>query len=250
MRAAFAGWMVLAAIACSSYGETNSNAPPPVGPSDSGASDSDATTGGGDADASATFCQKNVSLKLCDDFEDGVVLDPPWNRLNAGGASRDAATIEKVDGNALLRVAVPAGTAGSHAWCMLEHEISPVPAKMTFAVTAKTAGFVDGDYVEVATVYEKASSRAVALFFDSGRMYFAGSGAPATDVGDATVASRYVVTMEGTKFTVRDAMGALRADVMITGPAYSSAVVLGVGLTYSDKTSAGTIEVDDVTLDY
>lgn len=256
MRVALAS-LVFAAVACSSYGENSGSAPPST-PSDAGAIDADSSSSVGDAaptvDASAdggtTFCAQNAGKKLCDDFEDGELLGPPWNRLNAGFAPREAMTIVNVGGNALARVAVPVVPMGEHAWCMLEHEVSPVPAKMTFALTAKTAGFVAGDYVEVATIYEKASSRAVALFFDQGRMYIAGSGLVATDVGDATRWTRYTVTMAGTRFTVKDEAGTLRADVTITGSAYADAVVVGVGLTYSDQATAGTIDVDDVIVDY
>jgi hypothetical protein len=262
MRFAIPVTLVLAAIACSSYGETGSNEASI--PADGGLSDSAASSGGADGsssggpesgasdanDASGTFCEQNPGKKACDDFEDGNVLGPQWNQLSAVGMPREAASIVKVGGNSLLRVAVPmVGSSG--AWCMLQHEASPVPSKLTVTLTASTAGFGSADYVEVMTMYEQSSNRAVALYVTDGRMFIGGGAVTAgTDVGDPTKPKRYAVTMEGKVFTVHDDAGALLATATLSGAAFTGTVVIGVGLTYSDGANPGTIDIDDVLVDY
>jgi hypothetical protein len=252
--------LCVVAGACSTYGET-ANAPTPGADggatsdaSADGASENDASTAEGSTSGGA-FCAAHSMKKLCDDFEGRTAPAEKWNGIKAEGVPATALAIVAKEApfeSAFLRVTVPMIASTDGGWSFLVHGIPGAPSSITVALTVRANGFGGSqDYVEVATIGGSTPERLVSLFVEAGQMHFGSKDAASSlAVGTANVRTRYEMTLAGATLRVRDANGAMLGETTLVNGPFTAPIYAGVGLTYADPTAGGTIEIDDVVIDY
>lgn len=237
--------LVAIAAACTTFTDARSS-------SESDAGSPDASTGS-DATPNGAFCNQHTTEKLCDDFEDGQLLGPPWRPdPSVKIVSANVLTLAPPSGSdsAHLRVAIPA--VGPGAVASIDHDIIAPTKPLTLAFTLKVSDFAQGEYVEVAQISSLTTSAAAGIdYFDGSLELFAEGFDSITLGGDPKVKRRYVLTASPTAISVKDGDGNLLGDIEGDGGVtIGSDLRLQLGLVYTRGTAGGTLDIDDVVLDY
>lgn len=256
MRASFAALIIATFVACSTYGETTPAPAPTAGGGDGGAPSDDASTDTAvETSTNAGVSCAGNAAKLCDDFEGRTVpsAHPKWNGIEVEGMSASAlAIVPKQDGweSAFLRVTAPSLTATNGSWAYLEHDVPGSPASITIAFTVLVTGFDNAEYVEIASIVETATQRSYGIFLEEDQIKVGARNVGQLSIGGGHVCARYSMTVAGDAVVVRDSGGVELAKLAGPGPAFSAPIIAGIGVVYADPTPGGTIDVDDVTIDY
>ena len=251
--------------ACSTYGATDPPASTPDAsvdaPADSAsdaavapdvANDADPNTA---ADAHVPFCTRDMTAnrKLCDDFDDGVLGKAPWSGVQIE-PTLSASALTIVSGtDRLLRVTVPP-VMGQSIHARLLHGIpaqnTSAEGTVSVALRLRTIGFDSNSYVEIVSL-ALADARVVSLALQGGSLRLVATGAGSAIIpGDLAVMSSYRLTYDGTSATVLSAQNAVLVQLAVDGGAFTSSAELRVGLVFTDATSGGTIDIDDVVVSY
>ena len=251
--------------ACSSFGDGDGDEVKPPDPAGDASSDAtsdttaqnDAATDGGDGDGDGAslqrFCLRNVNKdnRACDDFQTGPLLEAPWKTtLTVQDVDPTVAKLDSKLGDDFAHFAIPtlSGTRAAY----LQHDFGTIgKGTITFGMTVQVTGFGAEDYVELAQISNGKFGTGVAFDHETLRLYV--SNGPMTDILlEARDKHRIVVEASLNSVIARDSKGAqiARLDYTFDGGIPAN-LHLGVGLYYTSGTTApGTIDIDDVTIDY
>lgn len=249
---------IVALAACSSFGDANdpdaseTDGGPTVdgGTADSADGGSDVTES--DAEGNVPFCQRTVNkaFKVCDDFEDSLLLNPPWEP-NVELQTFNPTIVQLVEpgDDGFVRVSVPGADTISAAF--LRHDIgTPSKPEVKLGLTLQVSGFSANDYVEIATLY-RTDGPTAGIALDQGVLKLVASGKLTPISGSATARRRIVLTGDASSLVARDVLGNKLAELKFdAGTVVFTDLRVAIGVYYTPKCAAGTIDIDDVVIDY
>ena len=255
--ATMASLVALSALAssCTSFGDVT---PPPADASsdapstDTGDVGDAGITDGGEDGSKEPFCVRNPSHRLCDDFQDEILQAAHWDEAPAAsGLSSGVVTIAGASAGVadpVLRVDVP---VVGQASAFLRHDIGLPNALVEFVLTLHVTGFDADDYVELATIYAVGTNDSAGIAFDkNGLRLIAGEESSVPLLIAPRNKQRLRVVLGPLDVTVFEKDGTQLGKIAFTGLTGRNDLRFGIGLVYTTGCAAGTIEIDDVILDY